>query len=106
MLLATAVAADVPERKRVVSERRRQQLFRDHVGLTPATTARLHRWHCLLRRLRTTPRPGWAALAVSHGWFDQSHMARDFRTFSGLSPTEYFRSMISPLSNTEGHIVR
>jgi len=33
----------------------------------------------------------WAQLALTCGYFDQSHLINDFEEFSGLSPTEYLR---------------
>jgi AraC-like DNA-binding protein len=31
----------------------------------------------------------WAELALTCGYYDQSHFANDFRAFSGLSATAY-----------------
>jgi AraC-like DNA-binding protein len=31
----------------------------------------------------------WAELAVTCGFYDQSHFINDFHAFSGLSPTSY-----------------
>lgn len=31
----------------------------------------------------------WAGVAVAHGFYDQSHLIRDFRAFAGTSPTGY-----------------
>jgi AraC-like DNA-binding protein len=31
----------------------------------------------------------WAELAITCGYYDQSHFANDFRAFSGLSPNHY-----------------
>jgi AraC-like DNA-binding protein len=31
----------------------------------------------------------WAELALTCGYYDQSHFANDFRAFSGLSATDY-----------------
>jgi len=31
----------------------------------------------------------WASMAAEHGYFDQSHLIRDFRGFTGMTPTGY-----------------
>ena len=33
----------------------------------------------------------WTALALQCGYFDQSHLVRDFRAFSGFTPGEFIR---------------
>lgn len=33
----------------------------------------------------------WARIAVDCGYFDQSHLIRDFLEFSGLTPADYLR---------------
>jgi AraC-like DNA-binding protein len=70
-------------------ERRVQQVFRDHVGLSPRGYRRLVRFQRVLRMLRRGHRPGWADLAHQAGYCDQAHLCRDFRDLSGLTPTEY-----------------
>jgi AraC-like DNA-binding protein len=64
--------------------------FREHVGLPPKTVARIMRFNHALGLLRTCKR--WADVAHSAGYYDQAHMIRDFREFSGLTPTEYVRT--------------
>jgi len=64
--------------------------FRDHVGLSPKLFARI----CRFRAARTAAlaaEPGrhghdWATLALDSGYFDQSHLIRDFQDFTGASP--------------------
>lgn len=63
--------------------------FREQVGLTPKTVARLLRFERLLRRLRNPGGAGWAQLALECGYYDQAHMNRDFRDFAGTTPTAY-----------------
>lgn len=71
--------------------------FRREVGLTPKTTARLLRFARAYATLTdgrpgplSTPfvgRGGWADVAVRCGYYDQSHLIREFHEFAGDSPT-------------------
>lgn len=71
--------------------------FRDVAGLAPKRYARVLRFQRLLAALTATPRPAWAQLALDAGYFDQSHLIRDFREFAGVSPREYVqRAPASP----------
>lgn len=60
------------------------------VGLPPKSLARIHRFQHALSRLGTTL--DWAELAADCGYYDQSHLIRDFQQFSGLAPAAFLRS--------------
>lgn len=100
-LVAALVRGDGPGALGL-SERRLQQLCAEHLGLSPRERRRLARWHGLLHHLRRVTRPEWATLALSHGWYDQAHMLRDFRSFAGMTPTAYRALAISGPSKTTG----
>jgi AraC-like DNA-binding protein len=70
------------------SARRFISLFTDAVGLTPKLYQRVRRFQQLLARIRHGRRD-WVALALDSGFFDQAHLIRDFREFSGLTPRAY-----------------
>ena len=36
-----------------------------------------------------TPAVDWSEIAYRHGYADQSHFNREFREFSGLTPSQY-----------------
>ena len=59
--------------------------FRQHVGLSPKVFARICRFRRALDLLRGGPRD-LAALAADCGYFDQSHLIRDFRDFADAPP--------------------
>lgn len=63
--------------------------FRDCAGLSPKRYARVLRFKRLLQALAASPRPDWAQLALAAGYFDQSHLIRDFREFTGVAPRAY-----------------
>ncbi|PZF85578.1 helix-turn-helix domain-containing protein [Jiangella anatolica] len=63
--------------------------FLDVVGLSPRALARILRLRVLLARLDVYGAVDWAELAADLGWFDQSHLIRDFRRHTGVTPSEY-----------------
>ncbi|AVQ81178.1 MULTISPECIES: helix-turn-helix domain-containing protein [unclassified Variovorax] len=85
-----------------VGERRLQQLFHAHVGLSPRTWSRLARMHGCLRALRQRPAPDWADLALEGGFYDQSHLVNEFRALCGVTPTEFLGRTVSVSSKTGG----
>jgi AraC-like DNA-binding protein len=72
-----------------LSQRRFIQVFAAEVGLTPKLYGRVRRFQQTLALVRDIPAPDWARVAADCGYFDQSHLIRDFRAFSGLTPEEY-----------------
>jgi len=69
------------------------EVFKREVGLTPKLYARIQRFHRVKERIAALGEPAsWAAFAIECGYFDQSHMIRDFVGFSGISPSSYLRS--------------
>lgn len=65
------------------------EAFRRETGYTPKVYARVQRFQRLIRRVHRAPEVDWADAALACGYYDQSHLIRDFRAFSGLSPSEY-----------------
>jgi AraC-like DNA-binding protein len=74
-----------------VGERRLQQLFYEHVGVSFRAWSRLSRLHACLRLIRQQPDPAWADVAAEAGFYDQAHLANEFRALCGLSPTLFLQ---------------
>jgi AraC-like DNA-binding protein len=72
-----------------LSRRRFAQLFREQVGLTPKLYCRVHRFQGVLRQIALRAPVDWADLALAGGYCDQAHLANEFRSFSGISPSSY-----------------
>lgn len=69
-----------------MSERALSRAFTEQVGLSPKRFSRIVRFQRVLRRL--DGEPDWAQLASELGYFDQSHMIREFRALFGCTPRE------------------
>jgi AraC-like DNA-binding protein len=65
--------------------------FVNQVGLGPKTCAQLARFHATLLTLEHHTDDGLAAAAQRLGYFDQAHLAREFRTIAGTTITDYRR---------------
>ena len=81
-----------------LSRRRLSQLFGEQVGMTPKLYCRLIRFRQVVRQIAAGGRVDWAAVALAGGYFDQAHLAHEFRHFSGLSPCRYLAAE-RPFSN-------
>jgi AraC-like DNA-binding protein len=75
------------------SERHLAARFRAESGLGPKEAARVVRFHwarrVLAARVSRGRAPDLAGLAVAAGFADQSHLTREWRALSGLSPTRW-----------------
>lgn len=69
------------------SRRQLEYLFREQVGLSPKSTARVIRFRNVVRLLTA----GWTPLrtATACGFSDQAHLTREFKTFTGLTPNRF-----------------
>jgi AraC-like DNA-binding protein len=65
------------------------RVFRREVGLTPKRYARILRFQGVLEDVGSGASVDWTRLAQDLGYFDQAHFIKDFRSFTGTTPTEY-----------------
>ena len=76
-----------------LSNRRFIDVFSFEVGVKPKLFVRIQRFQRVLQRVHQLPLVDWAQLALEQGYFDQSHLIRDFVAFSGISPADYLRRL-------------
>jgi AraC-like DNA-binding protein len=64
-------------------------LFKSHVGVTPKRVARIYRFARLILSVDALRPVDWSELAHTAGYFDQAHFCKEFKDFTGHTPTEY-----------------
>jgi AraC-like DNA-binding protein len=73
------------------SDRHLRSRFREETGLTPKAAARVIRFDRARRRLQAQAtsgeQPSLARLAADFGYYDQAHLAREFRELAGCAPS-------------------
>ena len=65
------------------------ELFSGSVGLTPKVYSRIQRFQAVIKRVARGDQVDWADVALGGGYCDQSHLNREFRAFTGITPALY-----------------
>lgn len=92
--IRTAQLADVA----CLSNKQFGRVFAEYVGATPKEFLRIVRIQRALYTLQCQPGISFAQLAYECGFFDQSHMIKEFKLFSGYTPAEYL-AVCAPYSD-------
>jgi AraC-like DNA-binding protein len=61
--------------------------------MTPHLFRRVRRFQRAAAVCGRTFAPNWGELSLECGYFDQSHMIRDFQAFSGFTPADYVQHL-------------
>jgi AraC-like DNA-binding protein len=90
-LVKGLVEVGVLSKQYAISQRQFERLFKEAVGFTPKTYAKIIRFESALDNFSTNE--SFTTIALDCGYFDQSHFIHDFKSFSGFHPTSYFKIM-------------
>ena len=82
-LSSAKIASDV-----CLCQRHFERKFKSAIGVTPKTFAKIARFKHALRCLRAHPHQDLLSIAVNCGYYDHTHLIKDFKTLSGEAPTE------------------
>ena len=74
------------------------RVFTEYVGTTPKEFTRIIRFQRALYILQNNPNINITSLAVECGYYDQPHLIKEFKQFSGYTPNEYL-AVCSPYSD-------
>jgi AraC-like DNA-binding protein len=72
-----------------ITARYLQKLFLRHTGLTPKLYSKINRFQNSLRLLNNKKDLSLTSIAYDCGYFDQSHFIREFKSFTGTTPSSY-----------------
>ncbi len=82
-----------------ISRRWLEIQFADQIGLSPKEYARIVRFKNFLTTVINTPSVSLATQTENFGYYDQSHLTRDFHAFTGQTPVKYFQNHVSEINN-------
>jgi AraC-like DNA-binding protein len=65
-----------------------ERKFKLAIGVSPKSYSKLIRFKHALRYLRSQPHEDLLSVAIRCGYYDHTHLIKDFKTFSGNTPTD------------------
>lgn len=74
-----------------VSKSTLEKRFQESVGLSPKILCNILRFNSIIYQGQQEPAPTLTQLTYQQGFFDQSHLVHNFRSFTGLPPGRFFR---------------
>jgi len=77
------------------SSRHLSARFREQIGVSPKTAARILRFRRSIELLGRDDGRRFAEIATSCGYYDQAHMNREFRDLAGTTPGSFVASQLA-----------
>lgn len=73
-----------------IGERQLQRLFKSSIGISPKLYSRIIRFRSAFEQAQSGKFVAWTDVAYEMGYSDQAHFVKDFKTFTGVTPTALF----------------
>ena len=67
-----------------------ERIFAGHIGISPKQYLKIIRFQYALFQKQQNINLNLTELSYESGYYDQSHLINDFKSFSGLTPKQYF----------------
>lgn len=74
-----------------MSIRNFQRKFKEQVGISPKLYTKNFRFNESLKQKIMHPEQSWTSIAYKCGYFDQMHLIKDFKAFTGFTPSDFFK---------------
>jgi AraC-like DNA-binding protein len=72
-----------------ISRRYLEKKFLEKVGISPKFYARVKRFSVLSNEIAHSARIDWQHIVHQYGFYDQSHLVKEFLEFNQMNPTQY-----------------
>lgn len=77
------------ERSTGLTLRQIERKFSRQLGISPKLFARVVRFGAVMDAAERSLAPDWGRIAAEFGFADQPHLVREFKAFTGLTPTSF-----------------
>ncbi|UTA66679.1 AraC family transcriptional regulator [Emticicia sp. 21SJ11W-3] len=73
-----------------LSAKQLERNFNERMGINPKYFARIIRFDKAFRMKNAYPHKDWLSIALDCGYYDYQHLVRDYKEFTGATPTAFY----------------
>jgi AraC-like DNA-binding protein len=84
-----SISLDWLARESCLSIKQFERKFKDRTGVNPKLFSRLIRFDNAFRTKNAKPSLDWLSIAIDCNYYDYQHLVRDYKDFTGYSPTVF-----------------
>lgn len=66
------------------------RMFKERMGINPKLFLRIIRFDKAFRMKNQYPDKDWLSIAIDCGYYDYQHLVKDYKEFTGFTPTEFY----------------
>jgi methylphosphotriester-DNA--protein-cysteine methyltransferase len=83
-----------------------ERQFLKIIGLTPKSYSRIARFQNVMQALKYAAFHPWPSLALDCGYYDQAHFIKEFKAFTGATPSEFVarQNQIAEMLTAPGNV--
>ena len=85
------VSMDWLAKETCLSTRHFERKFLERTGVSASTLGRINRFNRSVKLRNAHPGQDMLSIALQCGYYDYQHLVRDYKEFTGLAPTNFFR---------------
>ncbi|MEO6812920.1 MAG: helix-turn-helix domain-containing protein, partial [Ginsengibacter sp.] len=85
------ISIDWLAKETCLCSRQFERKFRERMGITASLLARIARFDKAFLMKNAQPGKDWLSIAVQCNYHDYQHLVRDYKEFTGLTPTSFFQ---------------
>lgn len=72
-----------------INQRKLERIFNKYIGVSPKLYSRINRFQKIINQLEKKKEINLTSLAYENAYYDQTHFIKDFKFFTGTTPTQY-----------------
>jgi AraC-like DNA-binding protein len=87
---SASISIDWLAKDACLSLRQFERKFKERIGISASRMIRITKFDRTVKMKNAQPEKDWLSIALECGYYDYQHLVKDYKEFTGLTPTSFF----------------